>query len=114
MIELPNNLIGVSSSSSGCSITIVDPIKYTIIKEIKEQDYIIACSSLCVLNANSLIYVYEGKLLQVSIGDDYKILYKTNTEKQLGGFGGIISIEGGKYLAIRNKSNGLSIIKPYY
>lgn len=58
--------------------------------------------------------MHKGKVIQISIADNYKILYKTNAEKQLNGYGGIISIENGKYLAIRNQSYGLSIIKPYY
>ena len=41
--------------------------------------------------------MHKGKVIQISIADNYKILYKTNAEKQLNGYGGIISIENGKY-----------------
>ena len=112
LVELSNNLLAVSTMLP--TIVIVDPFKYIIVKEIKELNYIPTYSSLCVLNANSLIYVYYGKFLQISITDDYKIIYKTRAENKLEGYGGTISIEEGKYLAIRNVSYGLSIIKPYY
>lgn len=113
IIELSNNLLAVSSCASN-SIVIVDPNKYVIIKEIKESKYMTTFSSLCLLNSFSFIYVYQGNVLQISISDNYSIIYKTNAEKQLYGYRGIISIEDGKYLVIHNQSNGLSIISPYY
>ena len=52
--------------------------------------------------------------MQILIHDDYKILFKTNTEKQLDRYFKILFVEGGKYLMIDNNSYGLEIIKPYY
>ena len=115
MIELPNQLLAISSGASGYPIIIIDPVSHTIIKEIKLEGYITGYSSLCVLDFHSFIYALGEKVMQISIHDDYKILFKTNTEKQLNGYFKILLVEGGKCLMIGNNSNkGLEIIKPYY
>ena len=114
-IELPNGLIAISSCASGSPLLIIDPLSYSIIKEIKEQEYITGNSSLCVLDPYSFVYVYDGKVLQISIGNEYRILYKTNAEQQLHGEYGLISVKGGEYLIVVNNSKtGFEVVKPYY
>ena len=113
MIELPNGLVAISSYTSN-NILIVDPITYSIIKEIKEEGYITYYSSLCVLDAHSFIYVYDGKVVQIAIDNKYRILYKTNAEQQLSGCNGFMSVNGGEYLIVVNKSYGFEVVKPYY
>ena len=54
MIELLNGLIGII-------------IVYSIVKEIKEQEYITYYSSLCVLDTHWFIYIYDGKVVQIVI-----------------------------------------------
>ena len=81
MIELPNQLLAISSCASGYPIIIIDPVSHTIIKEIKLEGYITGCSSLCVLDSHSFIYAREGKVVQISIHDDYLFLYLPNTQK---------------------------------
>ena len=56
MIELPNELIAISFRANGYPLIIVNPITYSIIKEIKEYEYINQTSSLCVLDTRSFIY----------------------------------------------------------
>ena len=114
MIELPNGNIAVSSYVSPYPIVIINPTNYSIIKEIKDQEYITTYSALCLFDAYSFIYVRDGKFLQISNNNEYEILFKTKSEEQLYGWSGIINIENGKYLIIGNKSNGLEIVKPYY
>ena len=50
-------------------IIIIDQVSHTIIKEIKLEGYITDYSSLCVLDSHS--YAREGKVVQISIHDDY-------------------------------------------
>jgi WD40 repeat protein len=114
MIELPDGNIAVSSRVSPHPIVIINPTNYSIIKEIKDQEYITDRSALCLFDAYSFIYVRDGKFLQISNNNEYEILFKTKSEEQLYGWSGIINIESGKYLIIGNKSNGLEIVKPYY
>ena len=115
MIELPNGLVAVSSKSSGNPIVIVDPNNYNIIKTIKDQTYITSCSSICVLDTNSFVYSINGKFIQISLKDNYQILFQTDNEKKLHGRTGLISVQNGKYLLITLPSQkGFSIIKPYY
>ena len=114
MIEVPNGHIAVSSCVSPYPIVIINPTNYSIIKEIKAQEYITCQSALCLFDAYSFIYVKDGKFLQISINNDYDILFKTKSEEQLNGYQGMINIENGKYLIIENKSYGLEIVKPYY
>ena len=112
IIELTNDLIAVSSCSSGNPIVIIDAVKFSVLKEIKEQNYITHYSSLCLLNENSFIYSDEGNVIQIAINEDYKISFKSNSEKQLNGYRTFISIDNGKFVIIENKSNGIDIIKP--
>ena len=82
MIELPNGLVAISSYvRPSYPILIVNPITYSIIKEIKEEGYITYCSSLCVLDQHSFIYVYNGNVVQIAIDDKYRILFKTKGER---------------------------------
>ena len=115
MIELPNKFIAISSCASGFPIIIVDPIIYSIIKEIKEEGYITNYSSLCVLNSHSFIYVYKNHVVQITIDNEYKVLYKTNEEQQLNGYYGLISVNKGEYLIVVNSSEiGFEVNKPCY
>ena len=43
---------------------------------------------------------------------DFEILFKTQNMSQLGGIGGILVSEGGKYLITNSNDNGLEIIEP--
>ena len=117
MIELPNGFIAISSvsKSSGYPIIIIDPINYTIVKQIIDQEYIPSYSSLCVLDKHSFIYAYEGNIIQISIDNDYLIVYGAVKENQLDGWNGLISVNGGEYLLVVNNSNtGFKGIKPCY
>jgi WD40 repeat protein len=117
MIALPNGLIAISSvsTSSEYPIIIVDPINYTIVKQIIDQEYIPSYSSLCVLDKHSFIYAYEGNIIQISIDNDYLIVYGAAKENQLDGWNGLISVNGGEYLLVVNNSNtGFKGIKLCY
>ena len=111
LIELQNGYI-VLSLYSGGKIVVINPINYSVIKEINEQEYITYHSSLCCWGNNSFIYVYDGKILQFKI-DDCTIIFKTKMENQLFGHHCTIAMTNGIYLIIENKSNGLTIVKPY-
>ena len=113
MIELPNGLVAISSDVEPYPIVIVDPISYSIIKEIKEEGYITDCSSLCVLDQHSFIYACRGNVVQIAIDNKYRILYKTNGEQQLSGYGGVVNVRGGEYFIVENRT-GFKVIKPYY
>ena len=113
MIELPNGLVAISSRVKPCPILIVDPITYSIVKEIKEEGYITSYSSLCVLNQHSFVCVSSGNVVQIAIGNDYRILFKTKGEQQLYGEHGVVSVRGGEYLIVLNYS-GFKVIKPSY
>ena len=113
MIELPNGLVAISSCVEPYPILIVDPITYSIVKEIKEEGYITGCSSLCVLDQHSFIYAYDGNVVQIAIDNNYRILFKTKGEQQLDGEYGLVSVRGGEYLIVQ-KGSGFKVIKPSY
>ena len=114
MIELPNGLVAISSYVKPYPILIVDPITYSIVKEIKEEGYITYHSSLCVLDQHSFIYVHNGNVVQIAIGNDYKVLFRTKGEQQLCGWGGLVSVRGGEYLIVQSGYDGFKVIKPFY
>ena len=112
MIELPNMFVAVSLVSEGNPIVIIDPINYCIVKTIKDPEYITDASALCVLDCHSFIYVKEGKVLQISIHNDYEIIYKNKDKNKLRGWGEMITITNAyKLIIIPNKSNGIEIMK---
>ena len=67
-----------------------------------------------MLDQYSFVYLYEGKVVQIAIDNGYQILFKTNAEQQLCGEDGLVSVRGGEYLIVQNKSYGFNVIKPYY
>ena len=111
MIEIPNNKIAISPYNSNTLIIIIDSINYTVVKEIKLQNYINGHSSLYLLNNESFIYIYNKCLVQIST-KDFEVLFKTQNMSQLGGIGGILTTEGGKYIITNSNDNGLEIIEP--
>ena len=113
MIKLPNELIAISSSTFPYPILIAEPTTYSVVKEIKEEGYIISDSSLCVLDKHSAIYVYSGNVVQIAIDNGFIICYKTKKEQELDGRNGIVSIKGGQYFIVTN-NYGFTIVKPYY
>lgn len=115
MIELSNESIAISSSIDPYPIVIVNPFKHTKTHYIKEKGYIKYYSSLSLFDNCSFIYAYSGKLVQVSIKDN-SVVYKTNIEKQIDGWGGVVTIEyaGKKYLVITSVNYGLIVVKPTF
>ena len=113
MIELPNGLVAISSCAS-YPIIIVDPITYSIVKVI-EEGYITKHSSLCVWDQHSFIYAYGGRVVQIAIGNNYRILFRTKGEQQLDGFNGVVHVREREYLIVQDSAKtGFKVIKPYY
>ena len=109
MIELSDGNIAISSKNEPYPIIIIDSNSYQVKKEIQSKELIIGCSSLCMFDKNSFIYVYEGAFLQIS-NEDFSILYNSQGGK-FKGYRSIISLEGG-YFAIENGKR-ISIINLY-
>ena len=109
MIELSNGNIAISSRKEPYPIVIIDSNSYQVKKVIKSKELITGCSSLCMFDENSFIYVYEGAFLQIS-NEDFSILYQSQGGK-FKGYRSIISLEGG-YFAIENEKR-ISIINLY-
>ena len=66
---------------------------------------------MCV--RSTFIYASGGKVLQIAISNDYRILFKTKGEQQLDGERGLVSVRGGEYLIVSAYS-GFKVIKPSY
>ena len=111
MIEIPNDKIAISPSSPSTSIIIIEFINYNVVKEIKLENFITGNSSLYLLNNESFIYIYNKCFVQIST-KDFEILFKTQNMSQLGGKGGILTTEGGKYIITNSNDKGLEIIEP--
>lgn len=79
-------------------IIIVDANTYAVVKEVKEQGYIINRTSICVLNVRSFIYVRDGKVVQIGVDDEFKVLYKMKGMDELRGWNGLVSVNGGEYI----------------
>ena len=109
MIELPHKRVALSTNNSDNAIVIVDASKCVVVKEITLKGFITHCSSLCLVDDSSFVYVYDGRVVQIAI-KDFSIIYKTTTEKALNGFYGILSAEKGKYMLISNNTNGINVV----
>ena len=109
MIELSDGNIALSSADKCFPIVIIDSELYQIKIEFLWKEYIAKYSALYLLNNHSFIYTCEGTFLQIS-SDDYSILYQSTGGKFSGYYGGIISIDKGKYLAVESGKK-ITIIK---
>ena len=110
MIQLPNKFIAVSSYIAKNSIVIIDPFNYVVIKEIQVDGFIMNCSSICVWDAYSFIYIHNRYIVQIDIGS-YKVMYKSNVQEDLSGYKGIITYRNAMYIVVTNKKKGLEIVK---
>ena len=114
MIEIAYEKLALSTTcKEGYPIVIIDTKNYSVIREIRIEKYLMCNSSICVFDDFSFVYVNKNNFLQISI-EDYNVIYKSNNEKGFDGSSGIISIDNGKYLAIVNAVNGISIVKPRF
>ena len=112
MIELSDGNIALSSYINSSSlIVIIDSSSYEVKKEIQLEEYITDCSSLCVYDEHSFVYVYKGTFLQIS-NEDGSIIFQSEGGN-FNGDKGILPLEGGKYFAIQNDKR-ISLIKPCY
>ena len=111
MIELSDGNIALSANVRDFPIVIIDTTTYQIVTVIKLKEDIISNSPFCVFNEHSFIYFYNGTFLQIS-NDDYSIVFKSKRENFDGDYyGGVITIKGGRYLAVQNRKR-ISIVKP--
>ena len=108
MIELPYKRVALSSDNADKPIVIVDAVKCVVLKEITLKGVITHCSSLCMVDDASFMYMYEGKVVQVALRD-YSVISKSTAEKTLNGLHGLIPIDNGKYILISNSTNGISV-----
>ena len=108
MIELPYKRVALSSDNADKSIVIVDAVKGVIVKEVMLKGVITHCSSLCMVDDTSFMYMGEGKVVQVALRD-YNVIAKITAEKTLNGLHGLIPIENGKYILISNSTHGISV-----
>lgn len=103
MIELPEHRIAVSTEQYPFYIMIINIDSFKIVKQIKSNE----CSSLCLIN-DSFVYVYSGKLIQISTSDYSRS--KVNIVEGLNGRECILLVNGGKHLLIPNNSKGFDIL----
>ena len=108
MIELPYKRVALSSDNADKPIVIVDAVKCVVLKEITLKGVITHCSSLCMVDDASFMYMYEGKVVQVALRD-YSVISKSTADKTLNGLHGLITIDNGKYILISNSTNGISV-----
>ena len=72
-------------------IVIIDSSSYQIVTVIQLKKYFFNCSSLCVFDERSFVYVCNGKFPQIS-SEDGSILFYLK-ERNFGGKKGIIPLE---------------------
>jgi hypothetical protein len=113
MIELPNHNIAISTQSPSNTIVIIDTQQFTITQQIQLQGYISDCSTLCLLNKNSFLYIREGKLVQIST-KDYSILYSANNKSNLQGMFCLLSVPQENCIIVHNDKDGIDVLKTYY
>ena len=91
MIELPDGNIAISSYTEVKPISIIDTDRLIVQKHII-SNYLNWNSSLCCFDKSSFVYLYNGKLLQIST-KEYKIVSFIVGEKKLSGIHGFIHLQ---------------------
>lgn len=113
IVELFGNRIAVSTCSETFPIIIIDTVKYSIVKKIQIEGFIIHDSSLCIFDQFSFVYSYSNYFVQFS-SNDYRVIFKNNNDLGIDAVNGIVIIEQGKYLIMTNNSYGLTVVQPFY
>ena len=114
MIELTNGFIAAfSNNDNDCVLVVINPLKYEIVSRIVEEGITDKCSSLCVWDLESFIFMNENNFLQISSVNN-KIIYNGQVNSSFEGYDGLISIQRGKYMLICNCSGGFVVIKPIF
>ena len=113
IIELFGNRIAVSTCSETFPIIIIDTVKYSIVKKIQLEGFIIRDSSLCIFDQFSFVYSYSNYFVQFS-SNDYRVMFKNNNDLGIDAVNGMVIIKQGKYLIMTNNSYGLTIVQPFY
>ena len=101
IIQLSDGHIALSSNKKPYPIEIIDCDSYQVKKSILLKGDVTCYSSLCLFNQYSFFYVFNGTLLQIS-SEDYSIMFKVKGGNFNAYSGGMIVIEGGRYVAIQN------------
>ena len=115
MLELPNNKIALSTEPTRepfqlGDIYLIDVNDYSIIKQFR-----LLPSSLCLLNDQTIFYVFCGETVQILLENYFIINEKiSKDENKLLGFSCISLDKGREYLIIQNNLKGFNIFKPYY
>ena len=114
MIQINESKFAVSSDSKveGYPILIIDTKTFEIEQKIKIDGYITHHSSLCMLDEGSFVYVYEGKIVQISC-KDYNVVFKSY-KSGFNGLYGVVSVDKGKHLVVDNDSEGVTVVVPVY
>ena len=96
-------------------IVIIDSFNYMKVQEIHQQGYIVQRSLLSLLDEESFVYAYEGNVVQIST-KTYGIMFKSNTEKLLNRWGGILTLclNNEKYLIVESNHCELEVVKLLY
>ena len=114
MIELNDGNIAVSQEKPN-RICIIDSIKYEIVYDLRNEEFIKSIGALEKLNCYSFLFIWKGEILQIGTinGKEYEIQYINKDEKDVNGVSGIVIEEEEKYLITcnRNGNHGLNIYK---
>ena len=111
MVELSGNRIAASTNNA--DVVIVDTVKYSVIKKVQVEGFVLNTTGLCLFDEFSFVCAGVEGFVQVS-SLDYRIMYKDSGVTGVDGVNGVKSVEGGKYLVTMNNSYGLTVLQPFY
>ena len=98
------------SKYKGTYIAVVDVRDYCVVKEIWDKDVITDASMLKAVGKESLVYVANGGLMQVSTRS-WDVVYKGKGLYGVKGNAGGVVVKDGEYIVTNNESEGISVIK---
>ena len=113
MVELYNGNVALSTINEGYPIVIVDCDVWEVVTVIQLDGVITNSSSLCLVHQHSLVYVYDGVLVEIC-SDDWTV--EVNVEEEgFYGYKGVILIKENnrKYLVIQHY-NCVAIVQVVY
>ena len=122
MIELHGGLIAVSSDTNDKPIVIIECEGFTVVKELKEKEFVMYPSTICEWDMFSFVYVYNGCCMQVARKEkEFEVVFKEKIDTNVEGYYGMIKVEcececgnekkKEKLLVVENKSYGVTIVK---
>ena len=108
MIELTDGNVALTQTRDKTFISIINPHKCVVVKDIWRSSFLQDHSGLTLLNDGSFVYIRVGSVICVS--KEYEVVVEKKIEEDVDGFCGVVPVRDGKYLVCGTTYTDIGLI----